>query len=539
MPEKRVGSSRRLPTANGRRDLPRDSLANGAKAKSPRVPPPDGPIISLSAECFYGLEEDDQTDEADNGYGDLNFQPRPPRLIRFLRCRCVLPDVPLRRTSRVIVTLKCLRRTKLSSPRLSGSNNGSAPGTTETIWSRFSRVWPKDESDGITLAGMDDMDPSSVTKFDQTNAVDFTLPIPHDLPQSIDYNGSSITYTIQVHANLRTSVRDTSETPLYSQELPIEIPPPESAFTPSRLPKRITNGSMGQSQDHYGILITPDISLHVSVPREINYSRFLNSVFRIHIKLMPHPPEAKLPGIRKLSWTLLQTTNLAHGATQGTDVPESSSSKKPPAGLTNTTLVSGDVQLASTSSLAGDDKTGMGSRKDQYLYIALPENSTDLLPEYEDNKFIEVLHTLDIDLYPAAPLPSDGLAANGIGGDSSPNGVGGVGSRVKDSMFGKIRTFGKGLVKPRIGRPGSASSSPTLGSGNGGSTFGGAVGSGKKVVYKASIPIRITFDANEIGRRPQAMASSTPDMDNQHATTIPIAIASGIDGHGRLAIESR
>lgn len=521
MADKRTRSSRLPFAANGRKESP--SMSSTPKHKSPRLPQPDAGVISLSADCFYGLEEEDP-DEVEDSYADLNFQPRPPRLIRFLRCRCVLPDVPLRRTSRVIVTLKCLRRTKLMSPRLGGSSNGGAPGV-ETIWSRFSRVWPKDDSDGVMVAGAEELEPGSITKFDQTNVVDFTLPIPHDLPQSIDFAGSSITYTIQVHANLRTSVRDSSETPLYSQELPIDIPPPESAFTPSRLPKRITNGSMGQSQDHYGILITPDISLHVSVPREINYSRFLNSVFRIHIKLMPHPPEAKLPGIRKLSWTLLQTTNLAHGARPGADQTDSSTKKVP--GITNTTLVSGDVQLSSTSSLAGDDKTGMGSRKDQYLYIALPENSTDLLPEYEDNKFIEVLHTLDIDLFPAAPA-TDGSQLDGDA--QAPRGA------RKDGVLGKIRTFGKGLVKPRSERNGSVGS-PTLG----GSTFGGAIGSGRKVVYKASIPIRITFDANEIGRRPQTHASSR-QIDDQ-PDTIPIAIAGlGIDAarpNGRLAIESR
>ncbi|BFZ55854.1 hypothetical protein PYCC9005_002895 [Savitreella phatthalungensis] len=477
----------------------------------------DSPLIALSADCFYGLEEDDDgmASGHDSRFQDLENPPKPPRLVRFLRCRCILPGVPLRKTSRVIVMLKCLRSTKGANNRTSGQ------ATQETIWSRFSRVWPVEDADDAVMLDADSTEPvNALVPYDHTDSLDFTLSIPHDLPQSIDAACGNITYTIQVHANLRRSVRDLSEAILRSQELPIDIPPPESAFTPSRLPKRITTGGIGQALDHFGILITPDISLHVSVPREINYSRYLNSVFKIHIKLMPHPPEAKLPGIRKLMWTLIQTTNFTSAQRQ-TSIQDSSQSGSGKRSQTNIALVSGDVQLASSSGLAGDDANGMGARKDQYLYIALPENSPDLLPEYEDNRFIEILHTLEIDLYPLS-TPS---VAVGQGDEKGGNAL-----QRKEGVFGKLLNS---ISKRRPGMKGMSGPGAATARQSGG-TFG------RKIVYKASIPIRITIDANEIGRRPQSHASSQAVMNSSETHTSSLHGPSGRNiTRQPLAIEAR
>ena len=338
--------------------------------------------------------------------------------------------------------LKCFRKMHPT-----GRTGSSAP-MTETVYSNFHRVWPKED---VTSANRDDTAKWSeaLVTFDATSTIDFKVVLPKDLPQSITIAGGSIYYTLQVQANLRRTAGAAEEEAIYSQELVIEVPAPEAAYSSSRLPRRITNGVVGQAQDHFGILISPDISLHVSVPREINYSKHMHSVFKIHIKLMPHPPEAKLPGIAKLEWKLKQTTNLGSVQLDGEN-----SSKR--IGISSDEIASGQILLPAGSQQASDEAM-MGSRKDQYLYIALPENSLSLLPQYYGNKYLEIVHALEVTLFPAAEHKS---------------------STFTKSFINFSRNFGKKREA-------------------------------RKQTWTAEIPIKITFDASELGQIPPLQSLGT------------------------------
>lgn len=333
-------------------------------------------LVSIQAECFYGLEE---------GSGD-NAPAGVPVLTRYVKGRAILPaGIPVQNASRVIAMVKGFRKVQQT------SRTGLPAPMIETVYSKFNRVWPEQvDPSGEPNSPVLLEHANALVLHDSKSALDFLIALPADLPQSISVAGGAVYYTIQIQANLLKASRASTEDVLFSQELSFEVPPPQSAYCLSRLPKRVTNGVIGQAQDHYGILISPDISLHVSVPREIAYTRRMHSVFKIHVKLMPHPPEAKLPAISKLEWKLTQRTNLAGVQTGG-------SSNDRRTGVSTAEIASGEVIMPPAKDESSEAMTG--GRKDQYLYIALPENSAALLPMYDGNKYLEILHQLEIELF--------------------------------------------------------------------------------------------------------------------------------------------
>lgn len=446
-------------------------------------------LVSVQVECLYGLERNLETGSVhSSAIDDAPSSPAlssPPVLIRYLRCRATLPaSIPIQNASRVIAMLKCFRK-------LVPTGRGASSPSIETIFSRFTRIWPKESS-------VDGSVPSSPTTnalvvHDATNAVDFTIVLPPDLPQSVSVSAGSIYYTLQIQANVRDPVNLTSEVVLYSQEVTVDVPAPEAAYSASRLPKRITNGVVGQAQDHYGILITPDISLHVSVPREILYSRRQHSVFKIHIKLMPHPPEARLPGIAKLEWKLAQKTNLANiqplerRNNNTNNNNNSHNSSKRTTGIATADIASGQILLPAVKGGGASSEEAMSrSRKDQYIYIALPENSPALLPMYDGNRYLEILHSLQIELFPAA---AGNNVSNGTNHDVNGHHHDGNKSNGGGNTFTKSAAsfFSKTFARSR-GRDGSAS-------------IGGGSSGGGKLPWKADIPIKLYFDPTEIPRK--------------------------------------
>lgn len=349
-------------------------------------------LVGIQVECFYGIEES-------NGE---NAPISSPVLTRYIQGRVVLPaGVPLQNAARVIAMVKGYRKIQPT------SRTGTPAPLVETVYLKFNRVWPEwSEPSGEPNSPILAQNTSALVLHDSQSALDFTIILPHDLPQSIAITGGAVYYTVQIQTNLLKASRSSKEDVLYSQEVSFEVPPPQSAYCLSKLPMRVTNGVIGQAQDHYGILISPDISLHVSVPREIAYTRRMHSVFKIHIKLMPHPPEAKLPGISRLEWRLTQKTNL--GSVQ---LDRSSSPKR--IGISTSELASGQVIMPPAKD--GSFEAMSGGRKDQYLYIALPENSKALLPMYDGNKYLEILHQLEIELFlAAATAPSAAPKSNGF-----------------------------------------------------------------------------------------------------------------------------
>lgn len=420
-------------------------------------------LVSLQVECFYGIDRDSEETAAAvarDEYGGTSSERRPPPVLtRSLRCRASLPiEVPLQSTSRVIAMLKCFRKVQ------PGVKGGATP-MIETIFSKFTRVWPRDIDEEEPVVPSSPASQHALVVHDSTSTIDFTVLLASDLPQSLELSSGSIYYTMQIQANLRHPTNITAEAAIFSPEIKVEIPAPEAAYAAARLPKRITNGVMGQAQDHYGILISPDISLHVSIPREILYSRKLHSVFKIHIKLMPHPPESKLPGIAKLEWKLIQKTNL------GSVQLDQRSSRR--IGLSTASLASGQIMLptqanAASGAAAGEEAMS-GTRKDQYLYIALPENSPALLPQYDGNKYLEILHYLDIELFPAAEL-----------GGRSNNHFAKSAASFFNKTFSRARSGGGGTTQ-------SANSSSSSNS--------------KNQPWKASVPVKLYFDTTEIPRK--------------------------------------
>ncbi|CCG83945.1 protein of unknown function [Taphrina deformans PYCC 5710] len=425
-------------------------------------------LVSVQVECLYGLERNlEPASPSSSG-----VEEGAPVLIRYLRCRASLPNgIAIQNASRVIAMLKCFRK-------LVPAGRGANSPSIETIFSRFTRVWPKESS-------VDGSAPSSPTTnalvvHDSTNTVDFTIVLPTDLPQSVSVTAGSIYYTLQIQANVRDPGNFTSETVLYSQEITVDVPAPEAAYSASRLPKRITNGVVGQAQDHYGILITPDISLHVSVPREILYSKRQHSVFKIHIKLMPHPPEAKLPGIAKLEWKLAQRTNLANVHLERNSVPRRN-------GVSTADIASGQITLPAVKGGSSSEEAMSRSRKDQYIYIALPENSPALLPMYDGNRYLEILHSLEIELFPTAndAYSSSSASSNNNNNNNHHGGSGSGGNTARTSNnFTKSAAsfFNKTFSRSRR-----------------------ESGTGKQP-WKADIPIKLYFDPTEIPRRASMMS---------------------------------
>ena len=404
------------------------NTAGGLTRRPIQAPRSRQTLVNLVADCTYTFNEDTDT--------RLSNADQKPYLSRCLRGRAALPNLPLRSASRIIAMLKCFRK---MSPNNRAAN--AAP-MIETIYTNFQRIWPQDEAKSDRASPSSGTPNDALISYDATSTLEFKILLPDDLPQSITIDQGSVYYTLQVQANLRAAGSRLEEEAVYSQELIVDIPAPESAYSTSRLPRRITNGIVGQAQDHFGILITPDISLHVSVPREINYSRHMHSVFKIHIKLMPHPPEAKLPGIAKLEWKLKQTTNLGSVQLDGEHV-----SKR--IGISTEEIAFGQILLPVGKQQISEEAM-MGSRKDQYLYIALPENSMSLLPQYYGNKYLEILHTLEVALFPS--------------------------NESRPSTFTKsFLNFSKNFTKRKEAR---------------------------KQSWTAEIPIKITFDAAELAQIP-------------------------------------
>jgi hypothetical protein len=497
-----------------------------------------------------------------------------PTLIRYLRCSVVLPNIPLQNATRVIAMFKCFRKVQPA-----GSRASTTP-TIETLYSHFSRVWPK-EGDIANATATQDDGVQSLVMYDKNCRVDFVLPVAADLPQSLTLpGGGSIYYTLQIQANLVPAAQVNGEASVYSQELVVPIPAPESAYSPSRLPRRITAAHMtGHAQEHFGILITPDISLHVSVPQEVHYARHQHSVFKIHLKLMPHPPEAKLPAIAKLEWKLTQKTQIGHLTKTTSDWPstgvwpesptspmasmhtasnnkqQSSSKNKGKLGESKATLASGLISFSNTSetpaapsrqgrrSSAGrhgsqnaaaqakqaaaqaaeneaqasmasgnaEDAMMGGSRKDQYLYIALPEQSAFLQPMSEGNPFLETLHQLEIELFPFHP-------------QAGPNAHSGTGSNALSKTFWhwkqSLSTWGK--------------------KNSGQETLGSATSARDR--WQAEIPVKITLAfeehdklTNTVGTSPRAHSLSSTGPSPSLSQGSAAAARSGFAGPGLIA----
>lgn len=339
--------------------------------------------LSIQAECLYGIQEhDDGTHK--------------PMLSRYIKCQALMPaDIPLQSTSRVIAMLKCFRQMHR------GARARQAAPMIETIFSQFTRVWPQPGTTGMDDYPSDAAFSKALVVHSKHSGLDFNILLPTDLPQSIAIPGGSIFYTVQLQASLRNPSNVAQEESLYSQELTVDVPAPDTAYSARQLPKRLTNGSTGQAQDHYGILVSPEISLHVSIPQEICYSRQVHSIFKIHLKLTPHPPEAKLPPVSRLTWNLTQRTDL------GSILLDGSHTSKP-IGVAEIVLASGQIVMPTHSDASDAMSAG---RKDQYIYIALPENSTSLLAMCEDNRYLEILHQLKFELF----LDTDAMKNNGTG----------------------------------------------------------------------------------------------------------------------------
>ncbi|ORY82078.1 hypothetical protein BCR37DRAFT_36631 [Protomyces lactucae-debilis] len=471
-------TTNRLPSFSAQNPVKRkkSSVASGVSGSIAGSVSSRSTSIALSAECLYSMQEPSATNlNATQQFHRPSLKrAAEPVLIRYLRCSAVLP-IPLQQATRVIAMFKCFRKV------LPAGARASATPTMELLYSHFTRIWPKEQDVAAGASAQQEEGVQSLVMYDQNSRVDFVLPVAEDLPQSLSLpGGGSIYYTLQIQANLPIPGKKTGEASMYSQELVVSIPAPESAYSPSRLPRRITTANMtGHAQDHFGILITPDISLHVSVPQEIHYARQQHSVFKIHIKLMPHPPEAKLPAIAKLEWKLTQRTHIGKVNTAGTSdwpsagvfpesptksafnahntnnaKPTSQSKKNAKLGESKATLASGIIAFANAaessatpgakgrfssasrhvgqgaaaqakhaaekaaeSDAGAEDAMMGGSRKDQYLYIALPEQSALLQPMSDGNPFLEILHQLEIELFPFHAQNVAG-GANGSGNNT-------------------------------------------------------------------------------------------------------------------------